>query len=199
MEQKTAYFKQNTRIGNFIQIPRFVLAENISISAKLVYGFLMARTLLSQKERNHQGWTDEAGNIFIYYSIQNIARDSKLSESTVKNALKELKSLNLIETKRTGFNRPNRIYVKYIPENPSANEYGQILTYRADDNCLSGGQNPTQLEGQNLAPIYTDRDIRMINSNGDNLTPDLADPEKVKSLVSRSILNIRENCLKKRD
>ena len=156
MKQQTAYFKQDTRIQNFIPIPRPVLAEEITGSAKLVYGFLLARTMLSQKEKNRQKWTDEAGNLFIYYSIPNIACDSLLSESTVKKALRELKGLDLIETRRTGFNRPNRIYVKYIPDPVGADGDGR--TPLTGKNRLSGGQKVTRLEGQNPAPIYTDRD-----------------------------------------
>ena len=158
MKQQTAYFKQTTRIRNFIPIPRSILAADIPGSARIVYGLLLARTMLSQQEENRKTWTDESGNIFIYYSIQNIARDSKLSESTVKNAIKELKRLDLVETKRTGFNRPNRIYVKYIPEKLTANADGWIPASRTGKNCLSEGQKSTRLESQNPAPIYTDRD-----------------------------------------
>lgn len=158
MKQQTAYFKQDTRIRNFIPIPRFVLAEDVSKSAKLIYGLLLARTMLSQKEKNQQEWTDEAGSIFIYYSIPNIARDAGFSESTVKNALKELKGLNLIETRRTGFNRPNRIYVKYIPEDLPADGNDRDQASLAGKNCLSGRQKLTRLERQNLAPIYTNKD-----------------------------------------
>lgn len=150
MERKTAYFKQNTRISNFIQIPRSILAEDISISAKLIYGLLLARTMLSQKKRNRDNWTDEYGYIFIRYPIQQIAKDSGCSRSTVTKALKELKNKDLLQTERTGFNQANKIYLKYIAESSFQNGDVQIPVFRNAKTCYT--------EGQISVPRYTEED-----------------------------------------
>ncbi len=146
MKRETAYFKPNTRISNFIPLPRFILAENITTSAKLIYGLLLARTMLSQKAENGHEWTDEAGRIYIRYTIQNLSKDSHLGKSTVSSALSELKQKGLIRTRRMGSNQANRIYVKYITD--STQETVQNLELRT-----SKKQNS---EYQNLDPIYTE-------------------------------------------
>ena len=150
MKGKTDYFKPNTEISNYIPLPRFILAEDVTTSAKLIYGLLVARTMLSQKAENRQAWTDKAGRTFIRYPIQNLAEDSGLGRSTVSSALSELKQEGLIRTKRSGCNQANRIYVKYIPDSFQKNSQDQIPASRTTENRNSGCQNP--------APIYTDKD-----------------------------------------
>ena len=161
MEKQTAYFKPNTRIRDFIPLPRFIFSEDLSNSARIIYGYLVARTMLSKSEARRGNWTDGDGNIFIQYPIHKLAEESKMGTSTVKSAMKELKKLDLIETKRSGFNRPNRIYVKYIRDLVAETPEGQKMTFRKGENCPSEGQDSTRLEGQNLAPIYTDNSKQM--------------------------------------
>ncbi len=146
MKRETAYFKPNTRISNFIPVPRSILREDLTASAKLVYGLLVARTMLSQKAENRQEWTDEAGRIYIRYTIQNLSRDSHLGKSTVSSALSELKQKGLIRTKRNGSNQANRIYVKYITDSTQETEQNLELQTPKKQNS----------EYQNLDPIYTE-------------------------------------------
>ncbi len=97
MKRETAYFKPNTRISNFIPVPRSILGEDLTASAKLVYGLLVARTMLSQKATGRT-WTDGDGNVFILFSIRSLAEEARMAESTVKNALRELKKRELKES-----------------------------------------------------------------------------------------------------
>ena len=185
MKRETAYFKPNTRISNFIPVPRSILREDLTASAKLVYGLLVARTMLSQKAADGRTWTDEDGNVFILFSIRSLAEEARMAESTVKNALRELKKRGFAETWRTGFNRPNRIYVKLSQEDAVPGvKVGQISPVRKDDNCPTEGQKTHQLDGWNPAPIYTDKDKQKIYSD---LDPDRelkeSDPVKVRVLV----------------
>ena len=189
MNRKTDYFKPNTRLSNFIPVPRFILREDLTASAKLVYGLMVARTMLSQKEENRQEWTDEAENVFIQYAIPNLAEDARMGETTVKNALRELKKRGFAETRRTGFNRPNRIYVKYDGEDAAKGmKAGQISPVRTDDNGPTEGQKAHQLDGWNQAPIYTDIDKQKEDTaNALDLDQEPAkapDPVKVQELVS---------------
>ena len=50
----------------FIPLPRFMLAGEYSINAKLLYGLLLNRTMLSQKS----GWVSEDGNVYVIYTIK---------------------------------------------------------------------------------------------------------------------------------
>ena len=148
MNRKTDYFKPNTRISNFIPLPRFVLTEDMTTSSKVIYGLLVARTMLSQKEENQPRWTDALGRIYITYSFRNLAIDSKLSKSTVSAAMAELKQIGLVESRRSGYNMPNRIYVKYMSDPESKNGETQISEHQKPGNRNS--------EYQRLAPIYTE-------------------------------------------
>ena len=189
MDKKTDYFKPDTQLSNFIPVPRSILREDLTASAKLVYGLMVARTMLSQKKENRQEWTDKAENVFIQYPIPNLAEDARMGETTVKNALRELKRRGFTETRRTGFNRPNRIYVKYDGEDAAKGlKVGQISPVRTDDNGPTEGQKPHQLDGWNQAPIYTDID-KQKEDTGNSLDRDqeptkAPDPVKVQELVN---------------
>lgn len=66
------------------------------------------RTRLSQLN----GWTDEAGRVYIIFPIEKIAERIGKSMTTAKNVLAELEAAGLIERKRQQFSKPNHIYVK---------------------------------------------------------------------------------------
>lgn len=63
-----------------------------SINAKLLYALLLNRTMLSQKS----GWVSEDGNVYVIYTIKQMANDLNRSERTVKTALCELENAGLI-------------------------------------------------------------------------------------------------------
>ena len=65
------FFKKNTPLPPFIPLPRFMIASEHSINAKLLYGLLLNRTLLSQKS----GWVSEDGNVYVIYTIKQMADD----------------------------------------------------------------------------------------------------------------------------
>lgn len=87
-------------------LPRFILRGEYSINAKLLYALLLGRTQLSQKS----GWVSEDGNVYVIYTIRQMANDLNRSERTVKAALAELENAGLIICVRQGWNRANRIF-----------------------------------------------------------------------------------------
>ena len=94
--------------------------KGISNTAKLVYGMLLDRMALSVKN----GWLDDTGRVYIYYSVDELCEDLNCSKPTVVKLLAELdsvKGIGLIEKKRQGFGKPDRIYVKnFIVKNPQS-------------------------------------------------------------------------------
>lgn len=68
-----------------------MLAGEYSINAKLLYGLVLNRTTLSQKS----GWVSEDGNVYVIYTIKQMANDLDRSERTVKTALRELENAGL--------------------------------------------------------------------------------------------------------
>ena len=78
---------KDSQIPAYMAYPRFLLAMDISETTKLIYVLLLDRARLSMK---NEGWADEQGHVFIYYTIADLASASGKSEMTVKNALTAL-------------------------------------------------------------------------------------------------------------
>ena len=110
--------------------PKFLLdMTDLSETARLVYILLLDRARISQAKG---GWTDENGNVFIYYPIQDLAKAIHKSEMSVKTALAALEDHALILRKRQGVGKANRIYVK-LPVDRN-------LSARQTENCPSDGK-----------------------------------------------------------
>ena len=122
-------------------LPKFILRTELSLNAKLLYGLLLNRSMLSQKN----DWADEEGRIFVIYTIRQMAEDLDRSERTVKNALNELENAGLLRRVRQGFQQANRIFV-LLPD--SAPQEGGI--------CPTEGKKAAPAEGQNLPGSQTE-------------------------------------------
>lgn len=97
----------------FYRIPKVLFSEdkfwNVSSDAKLLYGILLDRMNLSAKN----GWLDEAGRVYIIFTIEEIKESFGCAEKKAVKLLDELeKKAELIERKRQGLGKPNLIYVK---------------------------------------------------------------------------------------
>lgn len=103
------FYSRGASLPPFMAYPRFLLECELSETAKLVYIILLDRAKLSGK---NDGWTDEQGRVFLYYTIHGLAEAIHRSDMTVKTALAALERSDLITRKRQGIGRPNRIYVK---------------------------------------------------------------------------------------
>ena len=118
---------KDSQIPAYMAYPRFLLTADLSETAKLIYVLLLDRARLSMK---NEGWEDEHGHVFIYYTITDLASTSGKSEMTVKNALAALERKHLIFRKRQGAGLPSKIYVKVQTETCPAG--GTIFKPQAD-------------------------------------------------------------------
>ena len=148
------YFKKDTALPPFIPLPRFMIASEHSINAKLLYGLLLNRTMLSQKS----GWVSEDGNVYVIYTIMQMADDLNRSERTVKTALNELENAGLITRVRQGWNRANRIFL-HLPD-------GVQLSSPPEGNiCPMEVQETSPCMGQKLPTSNTKQEyINMIQT-----------------------------------
>ena len=105
----TDYLTSTSQLPTYLAYPRFLLDMDISETAKLVYTVLLDRARLSLQ---NEGWIDNAGHVFLYFTISNLAATLHKSEMTIKTALKALTEKGLIVRQRQGTGMPNRIYVK---------------------------------------------------------------------------------------
>ena len=90
--------------------PRF---KCLSTAAKLLYGMLLDRMSLSAKN----GWHDDAGRVYIYYTVKEVCQDIGCGRNKAMRLLAELdtvKGVGLIERVKQGQGKPDKIFVKEI-------------------------------------------------------------------------------------
>ncbi len=98
---------------SFYRLPKELIRDptwqDISMEAKVLYGCMLDRHELSAKN----GWHDEKGRIFIYYTFEQICGDLHVSRKKAAAMLDELENkAGLIIRSRQGQGKPNRIYVR---------------------------------------------------------------------------------------
>ena len=117
---------------SYYRIPRLLITapqfKSLSTDAKLLYGLLLDRMGLSSRN----GWYDELGRVYIYYSLDEIQRDLNCGHEKAVKLLAELdaaKGIGLIERIRQGQGRPAKIYVKQFisPDLPKQPEVSPPL------------------------------------------------------------------------
>lgn len=100
---------------SFYRIPRTLIVgerfKGVSTDAKLLYGLMLDRMGLSFKN----GWLDESGRVYIYYSLEDIQTSMNCAHQKACRLLAELdtgKGIGLIERKKQGQGKPAKIFVK---------------------------------------------------------------------------------------
>lgn len=154
------FYGQQSEMFSFYRIPKVLFTDerfwNISTDAKLLYGILLDRMNLSAKN----GWMDEAGRVYIYFTIDEIKGSVGCAEKKAVKLLDELeRKCGLIERKRQGLGKPNLIYVKNFVDSSVNNPVERQLLNCQNDN--SGTVKKTTLElskvqGNNTDTIYTE-------------------------------------------
>lgn len=109
------YYGDESNQFSFYRIPRELVTgdrfKRLSTDAKLLYGLLLDRMGLSAKN----GWYDESGRVFIYYTLDEIREDLSCGHEKAVKLLSELdsgKGFGLIERVKQGQGRPTKIFVK---------------------------------------------------------------------------------------
>ena len=154
------YIRKNTPLPPFIPLPKFILRTELSLNAKLLYGLLLNRSMLSRK----YNWVDEQGRVYVTYTVSQMAEDLDRSQRTVQAALGELDGAGLVSRVHLGRNRPNRIYVLQ-PEDV------QLSAAPERKNCTPDRKNSAAPEGQILPPNNTEEYKDISKTERVNLPP----------------------------
>ena len=123
---------------SFFKFPKpFIYDEkykSLSNHAKLLYMLLFGRLELSIKN----GWHDRDGNVFQYYTNEQLMVDLNSSEKTIIKFKKELKDVGLLKEVRQGNNLPNRIYISAVDGtvNSTVSELEILQTNKTDNNKI---------------------------------------------------------------
>ena len=160
--------KNNT----FYQFPQWLLDEDfkeLSLRSKIVYMLIFDRRSYSMKNN----WYDKNGDVYMYFTNQQMMDKLNCSEKTIISSKKELEKYGLIKEVRQGVNRPNRLYI-----NGTVKITGQEL-----ENLQPGTVKITGQELENLQPINTNN----IKTNITNINDDDDRPQKLENIQSGTI------------
>ena len=152
---------------SFIRVPK-IFFENeayrsMSAEAKILYGFLLDRVSVSQKN----GWKDDQNRIFIICTIEEIMEKIGCGNKKAIQLLSELEDkIGLIERKRQGLGKPNLIYVKNFIRTVDNTGQRHFLKCQND---TSGSVRTTSLE--------------MSESHGSNTNLSNTDMSKTENLI----------------
>ena len=114
----------------YFRIPRQLITDphfkHLSTDAKLLYGMLLDRMSLSVKN----GWYDEDGRVYIYYTVEEICGDMNCGRDKAMKMLADLdtrKGVGLISRIKQGQGKPTKLYVKRfttgsVPSQPPSPE-----------------------------------------------------------------------------
>ena len=94
----------------FYQMPQWLYEPPYNVlsdKAKQIYMFLFDRRTLSIQNK----WFDEKGNVFVYYTNEQLMEKLNCSKPTIISAKKELADMGLLREFRQGVNKPNRLYI----------------------------------------------------------------------------------------
>ena len=110
--KRMRYTRQAIVTSAFLQMPRFLYngefaGNRISNNARNLYTLLLDRHKVSIKN----SWHDESGEVYIYFKREEMEQQLGISERTVSKVMQELKDLSLVEEKKQGLNKPNKIYL----------------------------------------------------------------------------------------
>ena len=106
----------DTEKFTFYRIPKLLFTDEkyqaVSTDAKMLYGLLLDRLSLSEKN----GWKDEHGRVYQYFTIRQAQELLHFGHEKVCRLFGELEAVGLIERRRQGQGRANCIYLKQFPQ-----------------------------------------------------------------------------------
>lgn len=165
----------------FYQFPKWLLEEeykHLSIRAKIVYMLVFDRRTYSIKNN----WYDKNGDVYVYFTIEELMETLSCSRQTIINAKKELNDCGLIKEVYQGLNRPNRIYIFGSLEN-------RLLEVQ---NLDAGSLENRPLEVQNLDGINTKYIKTKYNNTKVINTDDDAGQKSFSKIIKDSNIKINE-------
>ena len=142
--------------------------QKLSTDAKLLYGLFLDRMQLSIKN----GWIDENGRVFIYFTVENIMAAFLCGNKKAGQLLAELDDkhgIGLITRVRQGLGKPDKIFVrKCIRSEVSYVHFQRCQNDMSGDVLLTGQEmskrhanntDKNKTEWSNTEPIYPSEPI----------------------------------------
>lgn len=168
------FYTEQSENYTFYRIPKVLFTDDIfkdlTTDAKVLYGLLLDRISLSREN----GWIDDAGRVYIYYTIKGVKKSMRCANTKACGLLKELNEFGLIERKKQGQGKPSIIYVKDFIRFRKAElwdsdkENTKDIRFRILDDrkmeSINTEKNNTELSNTNpiLSGLDVDKDERAI-------------------------------------
>ena len=184
-------FNINSNHGEliFFQLPKSIHYNEkylkMSVEAKYLYMLMYDRNKISITNN----WVDDNGDIYIYFSIENICKELNIKDQKAQKLKKELMNHELIKEVRQGLNKPNKIYVQVCDSNTdesrtSENHYSGIVKITNQEKWKSLSNN------NNINNNKINNNIYSQNSSDDK---QLVSKEDSKKQLEQDIEEIRKN------
>jgi len=105
----------------FVRIPKILFSNEefkaMTSDAKLLYALMDDRSRLSAMN----GWYDENGELFIFFSISDVCRVLNCHTGKACRVVTELERAGLIRRRKRGQGRPAMIYVSSVQTSQNRN------------------------------------------------------------------------------
>ena len=111
---KTIYYTRETELAGFVPFPHYLLKLELCMTARVLYALLLNRAKLSLQN----GWVDECGRVYVYFSEAEIGQTLGKGRSAVQQALHDLDEADLITRERYAGRMGRRIYLKVVLADP---------------------------------------------------------------------------------
>ena len=147
----------------FYQMPQWLYEPPYNVlsdKAKQIYMFLFDRRTLSIQNK----WFDEKGDVFVYFTNEQLMEKLNCSKPTIISAKKELADIGLLREFRQGVNKPNRLYIsgskKTLPQ-----EVKKLDTIKTD-NIKTNISRLSEPDGAGGNTLYSIEDAPAENDLG---------------------------------
>lgn len=182
--------------NTFYQMPKFLFQNDfkkLSNDARVLYALLKDRHDLSIKNQ----WINDAGEVYLIYSRENMILDLGISQPTLRKAINQLKKYNLLEEERQGQGKANLIYLLSTSTiNTKSEKIFQSRVKKSfSQECKNFSPNNTNINNtnnnNNKAKNPNSKDNVVVEKNNSKINNiNQNDIDKVKDIIQENISDL---------
>lgn len=110
------YTEKKLKGVNFYVFPSILLEgeeySQLTNDSVIIYAILLKRMQLSiSKSEESKDWIDKAGNVYMYFTLKELADSARVSFSTARRSIAQLIESELLIKARQGAGKPDRLYL----------------------------------------------------------------------------------------
>ena len=176
--------------------------NNLNNDAIVLYAVLQKRLNLSMEN----GWLDQNGRTFLYYTREELAEKIKVSLPTCRKAVKQLIDSELLYEVRQGLGKPNRLYLlkpkvyrmeEIAPDQFTTGDYTEISqpldppvdpeNPQTEEQLQYRVKNAYSQKGKNFTGNYKDKNYTENNYITPSTVPPKVDRSELVNKVKKQI------------